>query len=164
VTAGIVGISYQREQTRRCLAFYGTEVARMVASAPVVEVMALGAGAEPGALVAVDRFDVSRAPGLVHLRRGLVEDANFRWSSPAVAGSGRLPATAWDRALVFSDPAAGRAPVILVVDLATATGSAGGSNDDGGNLAVVGRPGRIRLGRIARGLDTWLGAQPEKDR
>lgn len=164
VTAGIVGILYQREQTRRCLAFYGSEAARMVASAPVVELVTLGPGTEPGVLVALHTADVSQAPGLVHLRRGLVEDANFRWDPPASAGEGRLPAGAWDRALVFSDPAAGRTAVALVIDLAAASGSPVEERGGGGSLAVVGRPGRMGLGRIARGLATWLAAQTEKTR
>lgn len=164
VTAGIVGVLYQREQTRRCLAFYGAEAARMVASAPVVELVTLGPGPEPGVLVALESADVSQAPGLVHLRRGLVEDANFRWEPPAETAEGRLPAGDWDRALVFSDPAAGRTTVALVIDLAPASGSPAEGRSGGGNLAVVGRPGRMGLGRIARGLATWLAAQSEKTR
>lgn len=159
VTAGVVGILYQREQTRRCLAFYGSEAARMVASAPVVELVTLVPGPEPGLLLTLDSSDVSQAPGLVHLRRGLVEDANFRWEPPASAGEGRLPAGVWDRALIFSDPAKGRTAVTLVIDLAEASGSPAEGRTGGGNLAVVGRPGRMGLGRIARGLATWLAAQ-----
>jgi hypothetical protein len=149
VTAGIVGIWYQRGQTRRCLAFYGPDAARMVTAAPVVELWTLGPGAEPGVLVALERADVTGAPGLVHLRRGLVEDANFRW----------LPAESWDRALVFADPT-GRPPVVLVIDLAEASGGAGEGKGAAGSLAMVGRPGRIGLGRIAAGLATWLRRQP----
>ena len=68
------------------------------------------------------------------------------------------------RALVFSDPAAGRTTVALVIDLAAASGSPAEGRSGGGNLAVVGRPGRMGLGRIARGLATWLAAQSEKTR
>ena len=160
VTAGLVGIWYQRGQTRRCLAYYGPDAARMVTAAPVVELWTLGPGAEPGALVALKRADVSGAPGLVHLRRGLVEDANFRWQVGPSAVSGRLPAEAWDRALGFADPTTGRPPVVLVIDLAEAPGGTGEGKGTAGNLAMVGRPGRIGLGRIAAGLATWLSRQP----
>jgi len=160
VTAGLVGIWYQRGQTRRCLAFYGPDAARMVTSAPVVELWTLAPGAEPGVLVALERADVTGAPGLVHLRRGLVEDANFRWPVAPSAARGRLPAESWDRALVFADPTTGRPPVVLVIDLAEGSGGAGEGKGAGGSLAMVGRPGRIGLGRIAAGLATWLSRQP----
>ena len=160
VTAGLVGIWYQRGQTRRCLAYYGPDAARMVTAAPAVELWTLGPGAEPGALVALKRADVSGAPGLVHLRRGLVEDANFRWPVAPSAVRGRLPAESWDRALVFADPTAGRPPVVLVIALADAPGGAGEGKGAVGSLAMVGRPGRIGLGRIAAGLATWLSRQP----
>lgn len=160
VTAGLVGIWYQRGQTRRCLAFYGPEAARMVTAAPVVELWTLAPAAEPGVLVALERVDVSHAPGLVHLRRGLVEDANFRWQPGPPVARERLPAGAWDRALVFSDPATGRPPVTLVIDLVEAPGGAGGDQPAVGSLAMVGRPGRIGLGRISGGLATWLSRKP----
>ena len=159
ITAGVVGIWYQRGQTQRCLAFYGPEAARMVTSAPVVEVWALAPAAESGVLVALERADVSQAPGLVHLRRGLVEDANFRWQGRPSTGAGRLPAESWDRALVFADPATGRPPVVLVIDLVEGASAAAGVGELG-SLAVVGRPGRIGLGRISRGLERWLRGQP----
>jgi len=163
VTAGLVGIWYQRGQTRRCLAFYGPEVARMVTSAPIVELWRVGPSTEPGVLRALERTDVSQAPGLVHLRRGLVEDANFRWQGGASTEPGRLPAASWDRALVFADPGAGRPPVVLVIDVvddASAESVARSRPGGMGSLAVVGRPGRIGLGRIARGLERWLRGQP----
>ncbi len=160
VTAGLVGIWYQRGQTRRCLAFYGPEAARMVTAAPVVELWTLAPAADPGVLVALERADVSQAPGLVHLRRGLVEDANFRWKVSPPSVGGRLPAESWDRALMFSDPATGRPPVVLVIDLVEAPGGPGGAEAAVGSLAVVGRPGRIGLGRIAGGLAKWLSRKP----
>lgn len=153
LAAGITAIAYQLGQTARCLAFFGAETARKVSEAPVVEMWRLAPTTTAGVLRAVTRRDVSRAPGLVHLRRGLVEDANFSWppESPAVE---RLPAEAWDVALVFSDPEQGGASATLVIDL-PAEGSPGGA------LAVVGRPGRIGLGRIAKGLGKWLESLPE---
>jgi len=137
------GIAYQRFQTRRCLWFYGPEVARLVNTAPRVELLRLAPGGSVGRLVAREVRDVTLAKGLVHLRRGLVEDANFDWQPAADAG--RLPDEAWDLAFVFSDPGAAGGRATLVIDL-----------DGGGTLAVVGQPGRVRLGRIARGLQKWI--------
>lgn len=156
VTAGATAIAYQRGQTRRCLAFYGSAVARRVAEAPRVEVWTLAATGEPGRLRAVSRRDVSRAPGLVHLRRGLVEDANFRWPAAGEGGRSRLPEESWEVALAFTDPADPATTAVLVMDVARP-----GAGDDGaGWLAVVGRPGRIRLGRIGAGLEKWLADLP----
>lgn len=142
--AAATGIAYQRMQTRRCLDFYGPEVARLVTAAPRVELLRLAPGRGAGRLVAGSARDVSTAKGLVHLRRGLVEDANFDWRQPP--DSARLPDGAWDLAFVFSDPENPRGHTTLVIDL----------DDHGGSLAVVGRPGRVGLGRIARGLATWV--------
>jgi hypothetical protein len=132
----------------------------MVTTAPGVELWGVAPGTEPGVLVALERADVSKAPGLVHLRRGLVEDANFRWGGAATIDGERLPAASWDWALVFSDPAKDRPPVVLVIDLAEAAGGAGGGGATAGSLAVVGQPGRIGLGRIAGGLASWLSRKP----
>ena len=143
LAAAATGIAYQRLQTRRCLDFYGPAVARLVTSAPRVELLRLSRGGAPGRLVAREERDVTSAPGLVHLRRGLVEDANLDWQRAGAAD--RLPDEAWDLAFVFSDPSAPLARATLVIDL-----------DDGGSLAVVGRPGRVGLGRIAKGLEKWV--------
>lgn len=152
-TAGIAAIAYQLRQTGRCLAFYGVDVARRVSEAPVVEVWRLAPTSDAGVLRTVARRDVSRAPGLVHLRRGLVEDANFSWP-PGEPSPQRLSGDVWDVALVFSDPEQGGGTATLVIDLPAA-------GVPGGTLAVVGRPGRIGLGRIAKGLGKWLETLPE---
>ena len=81
----------------------------------------------------------------MHLRRGLVEDAGFRWDE--VGAAGRLPEESWNYALVFSDPTVdGR--TIVVLDL----------EGNEGWLAVQGRPGRAALGRLGRGLAEWVAA------
>ena len=152
LAAAITGIWFQWQQTRRCLEFYGPAAARRIAAAPTVELLLMQPGAEPGRLVARSRIDISKAPGLVHLRRGLVEDANFNWQGTDARASGagaggaapeRLPLDAWDVALVFSEPL-GR--TTLVIDLDPSRGS----------LAAVGQPGRIGLGRIGPGLEKWI--------
>jgi hypothetical protein len=152
LTAASVAISFQRAQTRRCLALYGPEAAAEIARAPHVELWRLEN--VNGRLVAGERLEISQARGLVHLRRGLVEDANFDWSEDVGPGLG-LPADAklWGWAIVFSasaDTAVDGPATRLVVDL-------GGSGRPG-LLAVVGQPGRVRLGRIAAGLGDWIAA------
>jgi len=144
LAAAVTGVAYQRMQTKRCLEFYSPEVARLVTSAPRVELIRVRPGAESRRLVADAAQDISDAKGLVHLRRGLVEDANFDWQR---SGDGQpLSAAAWDLAFVFSDPAFPDARASLIVDFDGA----------GGSLAVVGRPGRVALGRIAPGLKKWV--------
>ena len=147
LAAAATGIWFQWGQTRRCLAFYGPAAARRISVAPRVELWTLRPGAGPGRLAAVKRLDVSNARGIVHLRRGLVEDANVRWDDGAAAT--RLPDGAWDVALAFFDrPDASAAATVLAIDF----------DEHGGSLTVVGRPGRIGLGRIERGLKRWLEA------
>lgn len=133
---------YQWQQTRQCLGFFGPEVATAIQSSPIVEIWQLESDGT--------RFwrshaqDISQAPGLVHLRRGLIEDGNYSWedgqSRPAPE---RLPPEAWDIALSFSG--GGAAPVVLAVDL-----------DAPGSLTVVGRPGRVAMGRLHAGLGKWV--------
>lgn len=145
LAGAMTGIWYQRGQTRRCLAFYGADAARRITAAPRVEIVRLVPGGAAGRLTAVFSREITSAKGLVHLRRGLVEDANFLW--PSAPAADRLPADAWDFGLVFSDPAAPQQPpTILVVDF----------DEAGGHAAVVGRPGRVGLGRLEKGLRKWI--------
>jgi len=150
LAAAITGIWFQWQQTRRCLEFYGPSAARRIAAAPTVELLLVRAGTGASRLAAHTRIDVSKAPGLVHLRRGLVEDANFNWQAGGVAQP-RLPSAAWDVALVFSEPLGS---TTLVIDFDSA----------GGALAVVGQPGRIGLGRIGPGLEKWIRSTLSADR
>jgi len=133
---------FQWNQTRRCLALYGPTAARAIQTAGRVELWSLVA--DEGRPRAATRLDVSRAPGLVHLRRGLVEDANFSWGS---APGGPLAARDWDAALAFYQPDSPDPRAVVAIDL-----------DGAGWLTVVGRPGRIGLGRLAGGLRTWIRA------
>lgn len=138
-------LAFQRRQTDGCLGFYGSAVARAITVAPHVEIWHLAAGSTPGRPVAVGRCDVSGAPGLVHLRRGLVEDANFDWRPPVPK---RLPAEQWVAAIVFSPAPGARPAAMLAISFAP----------KGGALCVVGQPGRVGLGRLERGLRTWVEA------
>ena len=146
LVAAVTGIWFQWGQTRRCLDFYGPRVAKLIAEAPRVELWTLEPGSSPRRMRAVARQDVSQAPGLVHLRRGLVEDANFRWEAGDDRGA-PLPAAAWDSALVFATPEDEESTAaVLAIDFA----------EGGGALTVVGQAGRIGLGRLERGLQKWL--------
>lgn len=150
LSAATLAIAFQRGQTERCLAFYGTESAAAISRAKHVELWRLAE--ENGRLTAVERTDISAAKGLVHLRRGLVEDANFDWSAGLPADA-QLPAEAWDWAMVFADSAmdaAGEGATRLVLDV--------GDDGSSGWISVVGQGGRVGLGRIGPGLATWLEA------
>jgi hypothetical protein len=159
---GLAGFAvwFQWDQTRRCLAFFGPAAARRIQSAPRVELWTLAA--EDDVIRRSGVRDVSKAPGLVHLRRGLVEDVNYRWGPPEPAPVLREPARdrdtgadarrlapeAWDEAFVFRDEGeAGDGMTIVAIDL-----------DDPGRLTVVGQHGGLRLGPIGPGLRKWVEA------
>jgi hypothetical protein len=147
----LFAIWFQWRQTRRCLEFYGTETARLIQRATRVEVWerssAGGATAGPGPHEPViDRYDVSTARGLVHLRRGLVEDANLDWSRL----DDRAVPPPWNLALAFFEPAGATSPAALLLFERPDDASTGGAF-----LAVDGRPGRVGLGRLAGGIERW---------
>lgn len=137
---------FQWRQTRRCLDFLGADVARGVNEAQRVELWRLAAGAGPRRRVVGERHDVSRAPGLVHLRHALVEDASFVWDPAPADREWRAQSGGdWTIAIAFfSRPATAEPTAVLAFDV------------DGGAMTVVGRPGRVRLGRLGAGLDRWV--------
>lgn len=145
VSLAMFAIWFQWRQTRRCLAFYGPAAARRIQAGGRVELWRLAWNDERRRPVVAERLDVSRAAGLVHLRRGLVEDANFSWDDGP--GGGRLPDGAWDQALAFFDASGDSPPTVLAFEL-----------DRPQAITVVGRPGRVTMGRIARGFAVWLDA------
>jgi hypothetical protein len=161
---GAFAVWFQWGQTRRCLAFFGSDAADRIQNAPRVELWTLAA--EGGIVRATDRLDVSQAPGLVHLRRGLIEDVNYAWavSAPATgdaapAASGRLTPDSWDLALAFLDQPPGGLPEAEAAGvgrstLASATVLAF-DLDGAGTATVVGQPGRVGLGRLTAALRTW---------
>lgn len=135
---------FQWTQTRRCLAFFGPEIASAIQVASRVEAWRLSPTGVAGRPQATSRTDVSQARGLVHLRHGLVEDSNYAWTAEPLPG--RQPAS-WDVALAFFMDGAPEPAAVLAFDL-----------DDAGAVTVVGRPGRISLGRLAPGLRKWMDA------
>ena len=147
ICLGLFAVWFQWGQTRRSLEFLGPVAAGRIQEAAIVELWSLVPA--DGRLRGVDRLDISRAPGLVHLRRGLVEDVNYKW--PAAGGSGagsgqaRLPAAAWDVALAFRDYSGDSEATILAFDL-----------DGAGAMTLVGHAGRVELGRLGPGLQRWI--------
>lgn len=151
LAAGI-GVWFQWQQTRRCLAFYGTRATEQISKSPFVELWQLkplSGGRHTGRLEAVLVEDITEAKGLVHLRRGLVEDANFQWVE---GNTERAPLAdaAWDLALVFFDSKQKNESerTVVVIDFV--------ENSQKANLTVVGRPGRVALGKMGKGLKTWV--------
>lgn len=132
---------FQWRQTRRCLDFYGGDVARLVQAAPRIELWRLDPTTGDAPPQPRTRTVVTTAPGIVHLRRGLVEDANFVWNGRASPG-GR---PTWSVALAFF-PETGAEPAVLLFDTGAENPAVG----------VAGRPGFMVPGAIAAGLRTWL--------
>jgi hypothetical protein len=69
--------NYSRGQ--RCLAFYGSEAAALIRTAPKVEIITSSPGGETGVI------DISQAPGLLNARTSLLDDASFQWAVPPAA-------------------------------------------------------------------------------
>lgn len=144
VAAGLASFAvwFQWQQTHRCLAFYGSDAAWSIQRAPRVEVWERTSAADAGA-AGIRRWDVTSVRGLVHLRRGLVEDANLDWGR---ADAREIAADAWQLALAFFPESAPHgAPTVLLIE----------RGDAGASLGVEGRPGRVGLGRLATGIDRW---------
>jgi len=143
---GMFAVWFQWEQTRRCLGFFGPEVAGIIQTSPTVEIWSLAS--DGGKISSQTTLDVSQAAGLVHLRRGLIEDVNYDWQTGArPQGAGPLPSDAWDVAIAFIPGHDQKQTVVLAFDL-----------DAPGSLTVVGRPGRVTLGRLRSGLARWVEA------
>jgi len=147
LAAGLAAFAvwFQWNQTRRCLEFFGPAVATRIQEAQRVELWGRLRGRPDGrGLEASQRLDLSSARGLVHLRRGLVEDANYAWTQP----SGSRDPDRWDVALAFFDRGSESPAAILAFDL----------DETDPAVTVVGQPGRVKLGRLAGGLRLWLAA------
>lgn len=149
---GLIGAGggwlYHRQTQRRAIAFWGSDAAALIVSAPDVEIAQLVAGdSQPKATAdtvawagrqwqKVARTDATRAPGMPHLRRRLVQDDSFDWSA-SPAGHDLL----WRYALRFSDRGK-RATVLFDADCQWTA------------LAETGATASV--GPLARGLRTVL--------
>jgi hypothetical protein len=100
LTAAGAAIWHQYRQTRRALEYWGTEVADLIGNASSVE---LATWQPPSADARSNQadpqrpwFDISKARGLVHFRRSLLEDENFVWDDTPPARD-----IEWDYAVRF---------------------------------------------------------------
>jgi hypothetical protein len=97
--------NYSRGQ--RCLAFYGSQSAALIRTAPKVEIVKSSQAGEASVI------DISQAPGLLNARTSLLDDASFQWTVPPAAGA------ASDRQRVRF--ARGDREVTLLLDFGTRT-------------------------------------------
>src|SRR5687768_9637678 len=117
LAAASVAVWYQHRQTRRALDLWGAAAAQCIERAPVVKLVALDGGGRTGSSTTGETFDagaatdISRAPGLLHFRRSLLQDANFDWNSENEAA---VSDRDWDYAVRFSDEVGS---VVVLFDL-----------------------------------------------
>jgi len=124
LAAAIFAWWWNYERGQRALAFYGAEGARLIRTAPTVEILVLApAEAEPDASqpdetirlggqqrTVARRIDISRAPGLLNARTSLLADASY-------AAEGAQPAAAAaDAVLRFAE---GNRELLLTFDWAS---------------------------------------------
>lgn len=108
---GLVSVGYHSWASHGVLAWWGGDLARLVADAPQAEALELqplraGQSSQPNDTLTIGgrtcavgkRKNVSAASGLDHLRRGLLDHGNFVWPAQLVE-----PADTWTDALVFGD-------------------------------------------------------------
>ena len=104
LAAAIGAYWYQYRQTRHALAFWDGEVASLINRAPLIELVRFGSSESDSTSADVrsanDRADISSAPGVVHFRRSLLEDASFDWEATPSIASDKI---GWDYAVQFSD-------------------------------------------------------------
>jgi hypothetical protein len=67
----------------RCMAFFGSEAAALIRTAPTVEILEIDP--TKSGLAISRRIDISRAPGLLNARAALLDDASFDWNAPPAA-------------------------------------------------------------------------------
>lgn len=101
--------------THRAAEFLGPVAARLIRDAPMVEFFVLEPAAKQDAMSFAERMmhaaagrDISKLPGITHLRNALLEDRSYVWPAGPVAGSAD-----WRWGLKFSRAAKGEAAVLL---------------------------------------------------
>ena len=153
--AGAVGGWWYRSNLqRRAIALWGRETAEFLQQAPRVELLRLEAltenddrdandllSAGESRLAVAERFDVSRAPGLIHLRHSLINDKSFSWSASL---DDCRPS--WPYALRFSRD--GRSATLLL-------------DFDCRQALLAERNARASIEPMAKGVETFVKAQLE---
>src|SRR6478609_5030981 len=84
------------ERGHQALKFYGADAATLIRTAPTVELFVSApaqerseSGTEPASAAPTRQIDISHAPGLIHARTSLLDDASYDWKTPPTAsGSG----------------------------------------------------------------------------
>jgi hypothetical protein len=104
VLLAVGNMAYQTWSARRAIAHWGHDAAQLILTAPRVDVLRLRSSSLP--LDAAATVDATHARGLLHVRRGLVNDALYAWDSPPVNPT-------WHYALRFRD---GDAECTLLLD------------------------------------------------
>lgn len=104
---GGIAVTFHHWLSRRAIAWWGPENVEMIRSAPRLEALKLATAATTDSADVVtiggvryeivERRDVSRAPGIDHVRHGLLEDAHFNWDQAAAV---HPPAT-WQFGMKF---------------------------------------------------------------
>ena len=145
VAAALFAIWYNHRLTSRALAFLGPEVAPLVTRARQVELLRFSGTDGSGDWLSVDnlrlkidaRRDISDAPGLIHARHALRQNASYIWDVPAEHVEPR-----WDCALRFVRPPDA---AVLVFDFTSGRALV----LQNGNMATMG-------GKLAEGLQRYL--------
>jgi hypothetical protein len=120
VIFGIVGVAlaaagaswwYRYSATRRAAEFWGARAVQLIRDAPVVELLRLAKPEhpdQPGEFL-IEKYDISAARGLTHLRNALLEDRNFTWP-----GTDELPPGECEWILQFRDAPGESAPPLMI--------------------------------------------------
>lgn len=112
---------FRYSATHQAAEFYG-EYTRLIRDAPIVELLRFEPATQGGIAVdqsgknELDRFleaptnrrDISRAPGLTHLRAALLEDRSYIWPSRP-----QTPSDHWQWILVFRDSTSSTGGILI---------------------------------------------------
>jgi hypothetical protein len=70
---------FRYSATHRAVHFWGADAAQLIRDAPIVKLTEYGGRPDADFMKPINSRDISRAPGLVHLRAALLEDRSFNW-------------------------------------------------------------------------------------
>ena len=115
--AASVAVWYQHRQTRRALDLWGPAAAQRIERAGKVDLVELDGGRTADGAAgdmahAEAAVDISHAPGVLHFRRSLLQDANFDWDAE---NDTAMSDNDWDYAARFSDEEGNN--VVVLFDL-----------------------------------------------
>ncbi len=122
--------SWNVSRGKRALEFYGPEAAHLIRTAPQVEILLVAARTPEPEEELVDglavnrKIDISKAPGLIHARTALLDDASYDWNAKPLSQSFRF-------GIRFAN---GQNEVVLLVGLPRGTIIVAGSEKGSGQL------------------------------